>query len=378
MQPQHGLFVEQRLRHLLRSGTINTQVVAPVPWFPRKSPLFQQFSKFSDVDRQEERFGISILHPRFLTIPKIGMSIAPWLMAQSCNSEMQRVCNTNPPVDLIDAHYFYPDGIAATMLGKKLGKPVIITARGTDINLIPKFAIPRKQILWAANHSAAIITVSIALKNRLLELGVAEKKITVLRNGVDLELFRPVDQEKARRALGGWQGTWLLSVGHLVERKGHHLIIDALKDLPGVQLAIAGDGPLKHQLAAQVEALGLTDRVRFLGPVDHSDLRSYYSAADALVLASSREGMANVLLESLACGLPIVATPIWGTPEVISRPEAGVLTKSRSAASIVTAVRKLLNNYPDRGSTRKYGELFSWDATTNGQMRLFERISDKS
>jgi glycosyltransferase involved in cell wall biosynthesis len=147
-----------------------------------------------------------------------------------------------------------------------------------------------------------------------------------------------------------------------------------LPALPNVNLAIVGSGPIEQKLKDQAARLGVADRVRFVGSVDQGLLPVYYSSADALVLASSREGMANVLLESLACGLPVVATPIWGTPEVIRCREAGVLTRDRSAGAIRAAVEDLFHDYPERVSTRRYSERFSWDDTTHGQVEIFDRI----
>ena len=373
-QPQHGIFVEQRLRQLLASGQVHARVLAPVPWFPFTSKRFGNYARYQSIPDTEERHGIKISHPRYLTLPKIGMSIAPLLMARSIERSVRGVAASRFPVDLIDAHYFYPDGVASAMLAKKLKIPLVITARGTDINLIPKYAIPRKMILWAADQAAAVIGVSHALKERMVELGVDESKITVLRNGVDLDLFRPIDQNTARQKVGLWQGRWILSVGHLIERKGHHLIIEALSLLRDTNLAIIGDGPMRAELQAMAVRLGVEDRVHFLAAVEQIELPVYYSAADALVLASSREGMANVLLEAIACGLPVVATPIWGTPEVIASPDAGVLTQDRSTDGLVAGIKELFCDYPDRRRTRKYAESFSWDNTTNGLIELFRSV----
>jgi teichuronic acid biosynthesis glycosyltransferase TuaC len=120
--------------------------------------------------------------------------------------------------------------------------------------------------------------------------------------------------------------------------------------------------------------LGVRDRVRFVGALVQEELRNYYGAADALVLASSREGWANVLLESMACGTPVVASNIGGTPEVVSAPEGGMLMTERTANGIVQAVQRLFACHPDRSATRRYAERFSWEATTAGQMELFARI----
>ena len=373
-QPQHGIFVEHRLRKLLASRQIRARVLAPVPWFPFNSKRFGRYAQFSSIPHDEMRHGIEIVHPRFLTLPKIGMSVAPWLMARSIEHEITTILESGYHFDIIDAHYFYPDGVAAAILARKLHIPLVITARGTDINLIPKYKLARKAILWAANQAAAIIAVSRALKERMTELGVDESKISVLRNGVDLEFFRPINQMTARRNVGTWRGRWLLSVGELIERKGHHLIIEALSSLKETHLAIIGDGPMHAELRALAKRLGVANRVRFLGAVSQDKLRNYYNAADALVLASSREGMANVLLEAIACGLPVVATPVWGTPEVIASPDAGLLTSDRSSDSVLTGITKLFDNYPDRERTRNYAERFSWEETTNGLIKMFRSI----
>jgi teichuronic acid biosynthesis glycosyltransferase TuaC len=373
-QPRHGIFVEQRLRQLLKSGEVQVDVMAPVPWFPFAGERFGQYAIFAQVPESEHRHEIQISHPRYVTIPKVGMTVAPVLMALSAAIALRRMIRSGLQFDLIDAHYFYPDGVAAIMLGKIFNKPVVITARGTDINLIPEYALPRGMIRWAADRANAVVSVSQALKARILELGVDAQQVTVLRNGVDLEHFAPEDKAEARRLCGGWSGTWLLSVGNLIELKGHHLIIEALTRLPGVHLAIVGEGPNAAALRRLAEKLQVSDRVRFVGTLDQTALRHYYCAADALVLASSREGMANVLLEATACGLPVVATPISGTPEVISAPAAGVLTADRSASAIVAAVENLLAAYPDRGETRAHAEQFGWNETTQGQLALFRRI----
>jgi glycosyltransferase involved in cell wall biosynthesis len=102
-------------------------------------------------------------------------------------------------------------------------------------------------------------------------------------------------------------------------------------------------------------------------------LRDYYAASDVLVLASSREGWANVLLEAMACGTPVVASPVDGTPEVVAQPAAGVLMADRSAASVVAGVRTLETAMPQRVATRAYAEQFDWDATSQGQLEIFER-----
>ncbi len=372
-QFRHGVFIETRLRHLVETGKVKAKVIAPVPWFPFKSERFKQYAVYADVPRVEQRNGLDIYHPRYLVIPKIGMLMTPFFMAISIYREIKTL-QKRQAFDLIDAHYFYPDGVAVALANKVLKIPFIISARGTDINLIPQYKLPRKMILWAAEQAEASVTVCKALKDSMVQMGAEEKKIHVYRNGVDLELFKLLDKSQCREKYKLYKKT-LVSVGHLIERKGHHLIIEAMTSLPDYQLLIVGGGEEEKSLKKLVKQLNLCDQVRFLGEKKQKELTEIYNAADAMVLASSREGWANVLLESMACGTPVVATDIWGTPEVVQNQDAGVLVK-RTSESIVEGVNQLFNNYPTRIQTRKYAEQFSWDSTTEGLLKLFSEVKN--
>jgi glycosyltransferase involved in cell wall biosynthesis len=374
--PRHGIFVERRLSHLLESGEVEARVVAPVPWFPFKSKLFRTYGRYARIPEMETRHNLTVEHPRYLSIPKIGMNLTPGLMARAAAGTIRRLINRGYDFDLIDAHYFYPDGVAAAKLANLFRKPLVITARGTDLNLIPQFKKPRAMILGAAQRADGIVTVCQALKQVLVELGVASEKIRVLRNGVDLKAFSPPIDRPALRERLEFTGISLLSVGHLIDRKGHDLVIKALAHLPDARLLIAGDGEELEALKKLARNESVQDRVTFLGAVSPDQLKDYYGAADVLVLASSREGWANVLLESMACGTPVVATNIWGTPEVVRRPEAGVLVE-RSANSIAQGIKSLLEQNIQREDTRRYAEQFSWDETTRGQLALFNDILGK-
>jgi teichuronic acid biosynthesis glycosyltransferase TuaC len=370
--PAHGVFVEERLRHLVDTGRVQARVIAPVPWFPLRGRRFGKYGQFARAPRFERRHGIEVHHPRYLLPPAVGMSVAPWSLALTGLRALQRMRAEGFHFDAIDAHYFYPDGVAAEWLARQLGVPCVITARGSDVTLLPRYPGPRRRILGAARRAAAIITVCDALKQDLVRLGADAERITVLRNGVDLARFRPVDRTATRAALG-WSGTMLLSVGWLIDRKRHDLAIKALEELPHCRLAIVGTGPLEASLQALVRARGLTYRVSFVGHVPQAELPRYYSAADALLLCSTREGWANVLLEAMACGTPVAATDVGGTNEVVRAPEAGTLIAQHTPDAVASAVRALLQTAPCREATRRYAERFGWHDTTLGQLRLFER-----
>ena len=242
--PYLGIFVESRLRGLLRSGEAASMVVAPVPWFPFDKPMFGRYGAFARVPREELRHGIPVLHPRYPLLPKLGMSSAPFLMYAGLRNALAKILKGRFGFDLIDAHYVYPDGVAAVLLGRSLGKPVVITARGTDINLISHYRLAKRWIRWAAQRADGIVAVSDALRDRLIELGVPGSRIVVLRNGVDLELFAPQDRAAARRELGlGAEGPIVLSVSSLVPLKGVDLVIRAVAALRDASLVVVGEGP---------------------------------------------------------------------------------------------------------------------------------------
>ena len=314
-----------------------------------------------------------MFHPRWTPIPAVGMRLSPWLLYKTSRAALARFLAQGYRFDAIDAHYFYPDGVAAVWLGRHFGLPVVVTARGSDVTQFPDFAMPRRLIQQAAYDADAIITVSAGLRDALGALGVPSTKITVLRNGVDLSKFQPRDQAQSRQAFGV-NGKILVSVGNLIERKGHHRTIEALLQLPDWQLLIAGDGPEKARLDRLISDLGLGGRVRLLGQLPHGELATLYSAADLSILASSREGWANVLLESMACGTPVVASPIPGNPEVVQSREAGFLAGANSPHGLAAAVRAWEAAPIDRMLTRHYAEGFSWDATSAGQLAVFNRV----
>ncbi|MBV8681419.1 MAG: glycosyltransferase family 4 protein [Caulobacteraceae bacterium] len=367
--PNHGVFVENRLQKTIALPGLSAAVIAPVPFFPSTHRAFGRYAIFALAPVQEVRRGIEVLHPRYPVLPKLGSWMAPKALFHTGLHVIRSLEARGQGFDVIDAHYFYPDGVAAARLGQALRIPVVITARGSDLTLIPSSAGPRRAIQWAAREASVSVAVCEDLRRRLVDLGAPAERTLVLRNGVDLDVFRPLDRRAARASLGCDAFT-LLSVGSLIERKGHHLAIEALGSQPGWRLLIAGSGPLRGELEALARRLKVADRVRFLGEVPHESLPALYSAADVLVLASSREGWANVLLEAMACGAPVAATDVNGTREVVASPAAGRLIAERSATAVAGAVRSIEVSPPGRWETRRYAEEFGWDDVAHANRAL--------
>jgi len=195
----------------------------------------------------------------------------------------------------------------------------------------------------------------------------------VIRNGVDTGLFHETEREETRRKFG-LTGHLLASVGNLVPLKGHDLVIRALAALPDTSLIIAGGGALLGDLERLAKEVGVSERVRFLGAVPQPALPEIYSAADALVLASSHEGLPNVIMEAIACGTPVIATKVGGIPEILTSHEAGILLEERSDTAIAEAVKALWTSLPDRSVTQALAQKFQWSETTAAQLKLFRGL----
>lgn len=362
-QPRHGIFLQHRLRHMARLRGVELRIIAPVPWFPLTSTNFGRYAVYGRVPRVDALDSVKVVHPRYPAIPRIGMTLAPVLMAAALLPQLLAFRKNGFDFDVIDSYYIYPDGVAAIMLGAMLRRPVVLTAFGTDLNLLPKFPLVRAQIRWALEKAAAVTAVCEALKNVAQNLGVPGSKIKVVLHGVDLKLFTPPKDRVTKRLQLGFRNPTLISVGHLIARKRNHVLLEALSQVPGVDLVIAGDGPEQEHLHLLADELGIAGRVAFLGHVDQARLPDLLGAADALVLCSDREGIANVIMEAMACGTPVGVTPVWGAPEVVNRPEAGLMFRDCSPNAIAEGIRRLLANPPDRAATRRYAENFAWSET---------------
>ncbi len=376
-RPRHGIFVKTRLVQLLRDFPVDARVIAPVPWFPFDWPVFGPYAKIAATPRRAVLDGgLQVSYPRYPLIPKIGMALQPAAMARAAMVDIERLRVSGWQPDLIDAHYFYPDGVAAAIVAKKLKLPLVITARGTDINVLARIPGPRKRILWAAARAASVVAVSNRLNEALVAIGVEASKVSVLRNGVDAELFRPVDTAMARQRTGLLGGPCALCVGNLVEEKGFALAIEALAHLLAWRLVIVGDGPQRHALERLARRLHVCERVTFRATMPQETLPDLYSAADVLLLTSTREGWPNVVLESLACGTPVVAVDVGAVGEILTRSDAGRIVATRDPVQLAEAAEDLMRSRPARDRVRAHALGFDWATISKSQFELFMRLTD--
>jgi glycosyltransferase involved in cell wall biosynthesis len=366
-EPTLGNFVERQTLGLAVRPDVELEVVAPVGLPPWPLSLHPHYARRAALTRREEWKGLTVHRPRHPVFPLVSERMTPRWMARAL-LPLLRDIRARFPFDVIDAEFFWPDGPAAMHLAAALGVPFSVKARGSDISYFAKRAIPGPQILAAADAAGGLLAVSAALKRDMAELGIAESKILVHYTGVDLDRFAPTDRARAKAALGV-TGPLVVSVGRLIPRKRHGLALEALAQIPEATLMIVGHGPELLPLEAQARSLGIDARVRFLGDVSHEEVAKVLAAGDVMLLASSGEGLANVWVEAMACGVPVVAADIPGADEAVT-PEAGRLTAADPDA-LAAAVRELIANPPDPRTVRRAAERFSWETNANA---LFEHL----
>lgn len=364
-QPLHGLFVRERIKALARFCDV--RVIAPAPWTPPLRWLGERYYRYSQIAGKEQQMGLAVCHPRFVVIPKVCKSLDGLLLA-ACTWNSLKVMQRSFTFDLIDAHWAYPDGVAAAILAKFFRVPLALTVRGDDINICSREFGRHRLIQWALQKANLVIALSHELKRGVEALSVPPSKIVVIPNGVDPERFSLRDRVAARHRLGlALDDRILLSVGRLHLSKGYPVLVEALALLqtrfPNLRVAIVGDADPEADARPEIHAMatryGINKRVSLIGPQPPTTLVDWYSAADLFCLPTSREGSANVLLEALACGLPCITTPVGGNPEIVSHSDVGLLV-SPDAQATAEAIALGLSRVWDRERIVAHARTRTW------------------
>ncbi|PLX75477.1 MAG: glycosyl transferase family 1 [Azoarcus sp.] len=380
IQPNAGLFIRERMFRMGRHAPLI--VVAPQPWFPLQSLIRHFKPGYRPMPpRQEVQEGVTVLFPRFLAVPGLFRRLDGLSMAL-CTFALMRRLRKERQVGIIDAHFAYPCGDAATRLGRWLKLPVTITLRGTESRHLADPAL-KPLVLQAVTAATSVFSVSDSLRQLMIRQGASPDHISVVGNGVDLAKFRPISKLDARRQLAvPDDGPILISVGGLVERKGFHRVIELLpallKRFPRLHYLVVGgpspEGDMSAALREQVRGLGLEAHVTFTGPLSPDRLHVPLSAADVFVLPTRNEGWANVFLEAMACGLPVVTTDVGGNPEVINSPALGQIVPFGNASALEGGISAALENDWDRKRIVQYAHDNTWDKRIDLLVRHFHQV----
>lgn len=355
LQPRHGVFVRNRLRCVDQIDGVERRVIAPVPHTPFLGFLpNSRFSRTNKIPGFEKLDDIPVHHPRYFTLPGLSLVDNAKSMARSAGIE-------KADFDLVDGHYLYPDGVAAFYVAQKFSRPLVLTARGSDVNYWMEQPKPRADMMRAMEYAGKIICVSEDLKKKLISHGVDRDKLVVITNGIDHDIFNP--------DAGPSEDEYYLSVGNLVPLKGHDIILEAFSERPNDKLIIIGAGPEEKALKEQVRGLDVT----FIHHVNQRELAAYYAGARATLLMSSSEGMPNVVLESLACGTPVIATNVGGIPEVLNH-QNGLMIARRCAEDLLDALDRFDNIPWHRTAVCESVKSFNWQDVAQKQHKIYRDL----
>jgi glycosyltransferase involved in cell wall biosynthesis len=379
LEPTGGLFNSYQVRELAKDYSI--KVIAPLPWFPglwlfgRRAEFYYsgRVKKFEVIDEVE------VYHPLFISIPKIGRCLQVIFYFLSAWGVVKQI-NKRFRADLVISMYAYPDACAADWIASIMGKPHIAKVLGSDINLIAKTTIRGSLIKAALQKSKKIVSMSEDLNKKVVELGIPSSKTVVLYNGVDKNIFFLKTQAVCRAKLDIKASTRvILFVGNLKEIKGIEYLIDSFESMQGsipeLKLYLIGQGPREFYYKNIVTQKKLQNSISFLGAKGPAEISSWMSAADVLCLPSLNEGLPNVILESLSCGTPVVATRIGGIPEVVHSSEIGLLIEPKNSVLLADALIKALGKKWDRQFISDYGRKFSWEENARIFKGVIEEIS---
>jgi glycosyltransferase involved in cell wall biosynthesis len=364
-RPRHGLFVQDRMARVAAHSGLAWRVVCPlpgVPW-PLRRPLDSVLAREPAL---EQVAGVSVHHVRYFHLPGLSLRVQARRVAAACLPVVREIASAAPTV--LDAHYLYPDGVAAMRIAAALGLPCVVTARGSDLNVLAEVPAIRAQMQSAFAGATALLAVSDDLRRRFDAI-VGPGRTRVSRNGVDLELFAPGDRGSARERLGlPLDRRLVLGVGRLVADKGFDLAAESMRSrTDGAMLVLAGEGPFAARIR---QALG-AERVRFLGSLPRERLADAYRACDVMVLPSSREGWPNVVAEALASGLPVVASSVGGIPEILQDREVGELVAPGDVAALGAAIDRFLRQPVNPAKPRLLAARYSWRETIEELTGLF-------
>ena len=360
-QPNFGIFVERQMQAVARRGDAELLLVNPIGLPPWPLSLHPKYRALSRLPAEELRGGVHGAAPALLPASRHRRAVQSGAQLPAALLPLARRLHAERPFDLVDAQFFYPDGPAAAHIAKALGLPLSIKARGADIHHWGRQAGTVSQVLAAGRQAAGMLAVAQGMADDMAALGLPRERITIHRTGLDRSRFRPLDRAASRAKFGfAVDVPLLVTVGALIPRKGQAYAIDALAHLPAAQLALAGAGPDEAELRARAARLGLEARVHFLGSVPNAELPELLSAADVFVLPTASEGLANAWVEALACGVPVVTTPIPGARELLTDPAYGRFAE-RDGKAIADAVAQLLQAPPSQAEVVRATEGYSWE-----------------
>lgn len=366
-RPNAGFYVFEQVKHLQTAAQVKVVVAAAENIFvkPRSTPARTSFA------------GIEIYEASYGTVPKLGVFFSGYSYYWGLNRLIKNI-RRDFSFDLILCYWSYPEGFAAVRWARDFKVPVVIRPRGSDINMYVRHQALAGLVRSTLQRADKVIAVSGDLAQKVRELGVAHWRVAHMLNGVDTTQFFVADQAECRRGLGlPADKRIVLFVGNLIEIKGIEDLLKAIEQLDvedgtGRLFCFLGQGDWRGRIEEATRRLK-TAQIRLAGDVPHAELFRWINSADVTCLPSWHEGCPNIVLESLACGVPVVATNVGGIPELINAPRLGILVGPRQPQELARAISEALARRWDRGQLVNRIKDQTWGKVAD---RLLQELED--
>lgn len=376
-----GIFILSQLEYLKKDYDI--KVLAPFPYVPRFK--FLKSYKFSQVPFKERINGIEVYRPKYLMLPRNKLTnlviniilVFESLISEISSRKVVKSLAKDWNFDIIHSHGFVPDSLIAASIKKEYNKPLVITLHGEDVTKYSKMLFLRHLSKDALSRCDRIISVSKNLKDEIYKLNLTKKPIEVIPSGYNVRRFRTINTKKCRKILNLPQNKKIiLFVGHLVERKGVEYLIRALKSLneenKDLLCCIVGTGVSEKKLKNIALELEIKNII-FAGQKNPNEIPLWMNACDILALPSLNEGLPNVLSEALACGKPVVATKVAGTPEIVNT-DVGHLAKPKDERDLADKIKLALNKQWPKEKLLKRAQMFSVTSSVKKLLKIYDSI----
>ncbi|HEY8857302.1 MAG TPA: glycosyltransferase [Rugosibacter sp.] len=376
--PALGTFCIERAKALAAHADV--RVMVPTPYYPAWLPGKEDWKKWTRVERQGVVEGnISVTYPRYASLPGTATWLQGVTMARSVRRDLESNYKGWQP-DVIDGHFAFPDGYAATRLGQAIGAPVVVTCHGSDLRQYPDIPMAGAMTRWTLRHADRVISVSSDLMRRSIELGCPASQAVFLTNGVDPSKFSVRAQEECRALLGLPTDRKIgVQVAALIDVKDQSLVIRSLAEIRNRGgrtpfVVFIGDGPNRKQLEKEVDEASLQNDVMFAGQRRHDEVALWMGAADWLLLSSTFEGWPTVYFEAMACGRPVLTSNVSSARDAINQPAYGSVVEPRTATAFAAAMQTAAQTTYDENVIRHYAEQNSWGKWADNAMQLFTSI----
>ena len=368
--PVAGIFVHEQAKALIKCGC-NVTVISPFPSIPPVLRHGKKYNSFGGSSFETELDGVRAFRVKYFILPsRVFWGLQVQSEFEAIKMKIQDIEKRYGRFDIFHAHWLTPEGYICSKLSKYFKRPCVCTSHGCDLNRCPQTSNHRrKQTIFTLLNVDKVLTVSDELKLEANSLVGKELDIDVITNGADIQKFFPQDKI-------------FLFIGNLITVKGVNFLFDVLERIDfgySILAIIIGDGPLRKDLQERASAEKFSkNKIRMVGQIPYENIPTWMNAADLFVLPSLKEGFPCVIVEALACGLPVISTTVGGIPEIIKDGRYGTLVPPTNLVALERAIKEGLEKNWHRDLLVRYAQEYTWEINARKNIEIYKKLLERT